>query len=331
MENLERFQKILNFDKDADRVPMVEWAGWWDKTLNEWWQQGLPKDIELGNGLNDYFGQDRLMQFWVAPRDATCPQAPYHGAPIINDEAEYEAIKKHLFTDEILNENYARIKAFSEANKNNGFVYWFSLEGFFWFPRTLFGIENHLYAFYDYPELMHQMNQDLCVFNKKVLEMIYSLISPTFMTMAEDMSYNHGPMLSRELYDEFILPYYKEIVPLVKAQGTKVFIDTDGNVEPLIPWFLDAGIQGVLPLERMAGVDVNRIRENYPDFLMIGGFDKTLMHKGEAALRAEFERLLPAIRSGGYIPAVDHQTPPDVSLENYHTYMRLFQEYGALK
>ena len=161
--------------------------------------------------------------------------------------------------------------------------------------------------------------------------MIYSLISPTFMTMAEDMSYNHGPMLSRELYDEFILPYYKEIVPLVKAQGTKVFIDTDGNVEPLIPWFLDAGIQGVLPLERMAGVDVNRIRENYPDFLMIGGFDKTIMHKGEAALRAEFERLLPAIRSGGYIPAVDHQTPPDVSLENYHTYMRLFQEYGALK
>ena len=32
MENLERFQKILNFDKDVDRVPMVEWAGWWDKT-----------------------------------------------------------------------------------------------------------------------------------------------------------------------------------------------------------------------------------------------------------------------------------------------------------
>ena len=64
MENLERFQKILNFDKDVDRVPMIEWAGWWDKTLNEWWQQGLPKDIELANGLNDYFGQDRLMHLW---------------------------------------------------------------------------------------------------------------------------------------------------------------------------------------------------------------------------------------------------------------------------
>ena len=51
-----------------------------------------------------------------------------------------------------------------------------------------------------------------------------------------------------------------------------MFIDTDGFVEPLIPWFREVGIEGVLPLERMAGVDVCRIRETYPDFLMIGGF-----------------------------------------------------------
>lgn len=61
------------------------------------------------------------------------------------------------------------------------------------------------------------------------------------MTLAEDMSYNLGPMCSREQYDEFLLPYYKELVPLIQARGTKVLIDTDGNVEPLIPWFLDGG------------------------------------------------------------------------------------------
>lgn len=144
--------------------------------------------------------------------------------------------------------------------------------------------------------------------------MIYSLIQPQFMTIAEDMSYNLGPMCSKEQYEEFILPYYKELVPLIKAHGTKVLIDTDGNVEPLIPWFLEGGIEGILPLERMAGVDVNRIRAQYPELIMIGGYDKTIMHLGEEAMRAEFERILPAIRSGGYIPSVDHQTPPDVSM-----------------
>ena len=63
--------------------------------------------------------------------------------------------------------------------------------------------------------------------------------------------------------------------------------------------------------------------------LMIGGYDKTIMHKGEDAMRAEFERLKPAILSGGYIPSVDHQTPPDVTLEQYRVFMRLLREYCA--
>jgi len=45
-------------------------------------------------------------------------------------------------------------------------------------------------------------------------------------------------------------------------------------------------------------------------------------------MRAEFERLLPVMRKGGFLPSVDHQTPPEVSLENYRTYLRLYEEYS---
>ena len=148
------------------------------------------------------------------------------------------------------------------------------------------------------------------------------------MTFAEDMSYNLGPMLSKECYDEFMLPYYKKVIPLLKEYGVKVLIDTDGNVEPLIPWFKEAGIEGVLPLERQAGVDVNRIRENHPDWIMVGGYNKLIMHKGEEAMREEFERILPAMKSGRYVPSVDHQTPPDVTMENYKIYVKLLKEYA---
>ena len=124
------------------------------------------------------------------------------------------------------------------------------------------------------------------------------------MTFAEDMSYNHGPMLSKALFDEFMLPYYRQVAPVLKEYGVKVLIDTDGNVEPLIPWFQEAGIEGVLPLERQAGVDVNRIRQNYPEWLMIGGYDKTIMHLGEEAMRREFQRILPAMQSGRYLSLI---------------------------
>jgi hypothetical protein len=48
---------------------------------------------------------------------------------------------------------------------------------------------------------------------------------------------------------------------------------------------------------------------------------------GEEAVRAEFERLVPLMKTGGFIPSVDHQTPPGVSLNNYRIYLRLLGEY----
>ena len=53
-----------------------------------------------------------------------------------------------------------------------------------------------------------------------------------------------------------------------------------------------------------------------------------VMSKTEEDMRREFERILPVMTSGGYIPSVDHQTPPEVSLENYKIYVRLFKEYA---
>ena len=41
----------------------------------------------------------------------------------------------------------------------------------------------------------------------------------------------------------------------------------------------------------------------------------------------EFERLMPLMRSGGFIPSVDHQTPPHVTLEQCQLYRRLLDEY----
>ena len=60
---------------------------------------------------------------------------------------------------------------------------------------------------------------------------------------------------------------------------------------------------------------------------MVGHFDKMVMNRGEAAIRGEFERLLPLMRTGGFIPSVDHQTPPGVSLDQYRVYLRLLEEY----
>ncbi|NLY01442.1 MAG: hypothetical protein GXY83_35570 [Rhodopirellula sp.] len=110
----------------------------------------------------------------------------------------------------------------------------------------------------------------------------------------------------------------KDIVP---------FVDTDGDVTLMVPWLLRERIRGVLPLERQAGVDGIDLRRAFPPLCLVGHFDKMVMDKGEEAMRNEFERLLPLMRSGGFIPSVDHQTPPHVTVVQYRTFRRLLDEY----
>jgi uroporphyrinogen decarboxylase len=59
---------------------------------------------------------------------------------------------------------------------------------------------------------------------------------------------------------------------------------------------------------------------------MLGGVNKHVIPKGEAAVRAELEPLRPVVEEGGFIPIPDHRIPPDCSLENFRTYVRVFKE-----
>jgi len=185
------------------------------------------------------------------------------------------------------------------------------------------------FAYFDEPELVHRINQDLLDFNLRLLDQIRQACVPTFMTIAEDMSYNHGPMISRQIFEEFLAPYYRKLVARAKELNLLTIVDTDGDVTMLVPWVQGVGVDGLLPLERQSKVDGNRLRQLHPDLRMVGHYNKLVMHQGETAIRTEFERLGPLIKSGGFIPSVDHQTPPGVSLEEYRLYVRILKEYAG--
>jgi len=323
MNQLERFRAVMQF-QPVDRLPRVEWASWWDKTVERWHGEGLA--VTERYAMYDHFGLDPYWQYWFGTRRPGYPEMP-HGQGAVRDLADYERLKAYLYPP--VDRAMAELAAWGAAQREGHAVVWVTIEGFFWFARGLFGIEPHLYAFYDQPELMHRINADLAAWQIDVLRQLAKVCPPAFMTFAEDMSYNHGPMLSKTLFDEFLAPYYRQVIPVLEEMGTLPIVDTDGNVTAMVPWLEGAGLRGVLPLERQAKVDAAEIRAAHPRLLMIGHYDKMVMPHGEAAMRQEFERLVPVMRSGGFIPSVDHQTPPGVSLEAYRVYLRLLEEYTA--
>ncbi len=327
----ERFARTMRFEQ-VDRMPILEWATWWDKTVHNWIGQGLEirpvPGLNQGQALQQQMGLDLHLQAWVGFKTAATPSPKGEGLPIVTSMAEYERILPTLYPDRVPIDR-ERMEEYSRRQAEGSAIVWATIEGPFWGPRTLLGIENHLYSFYDEPELLHRINADIARYNLKILDALYEYFIPDFITLAEDMSYNNGPMLSEALFDEFLLPYYHQVLPSLKERGVPVFIDSDGDITKMVPWFIRAGIDGVLPLERQAGVDVSALRDKYPTFLFIGHYDKMVMPHGEEAMRAEFERLLPAMRKGGFIASVDHQTPPGVSLDQYRTYIKLLNEYAV--
>jgi hypothetical protein len=324
---LSRYAQVLVGDMPSDRLPLLEWAWWWDDTVRRWQGEGLPAGMDEAQ-IKTWFGLDVDHHLTFGQFGPATPPWPAHGQPLVRTEAEYEHLLPLLYPDPPPFEPAEWRRYQAEQDAGTGMV-WFNLLGFFWWPRTLLGIEGHLLAFYDQPALIHRINRDQLAYQRRCIEALTAVARPVMMNFWEDLSYNHGPMLSRAMFDEFLAPYYHQIIPELVERGIVPLLDSDGQIEPLIPWFEGVGIRGCGPLERMAGVDVNRIRREHPRWIMMGGFDKTVMPLGEQAMRAEFERILPAMRAGRYIPSVDHQTPPGVSLAQYQTYRHLQDEYAA--
>lgn len=326
MNHVERFRAVMDF-QPVDRLPKWEWAMWWDKTIQRWHAEGLPCELKFNQVLeiSNYFGLDPYKQFWFSTTESTIEAAQHHVEGAVSNMDDYLRIKPSIYPDH--SRSIEAMRSWAEQQARGEVVVWSTLEGFFWFPRTLLDIERLSYAYYDQPELIHAINGDLLEFNLGLVRQMDKACVPTFMTLAEDMSYNHGPMISKDIFEEFLAPYYRRLIAELNERNIKLIVDTDGNPTQMVPWLEEVGVSGVLPLERQAEVDGMKLREQFPKLRMVGHFNKLVMNQGEDAIRAEFERLVPLMKMGGFIPSVDHQTPPGVSMQEYRVYLRLLDEY----
>ncbi|MCE5278733.1 MAG: hypothetical protein LLG03_11970 [Planctomycetaceae bacterium] len=201
--------------------------------------------------------------------------------------------------------------------------------GYYGFARSLMGMENLSLAFYDQPDLVEDIFEHRTAYVSALLEKVLAVVKPDFAEFWEDMAYKIGPLVSPALYRRLALKHYRRICEILRRHGVEVILlDSDGNIDELIPIWLDGGINAVWPLEAAAGMDPVAVRKKYGKSLaMIGAIDKRAMAAGKAAIDREVYSKVPyLIETGGFIPTCDHAVPPDVSLENYEYYIRLIHK-----
>ncbi|HUT34487.1 MAG TPA: uroporphyrinogen decarboxylase family protein [Planctomycetota bacterium] len=200
--------------------------------------------------------------------------------------------------------------------------------GFFGWLRELMGLEGLLFAYLEQPDLIHEICRYQVTYLQTLYERALRDVEFDFVFMWEDMAFKNGPLISPDFVRTFMLPYYREMIDFYRQMGAKLILqDSDGNMTKLIPLFIEAGLDGMLPFEVAAGMDVVKTREAFPKLRILGGIDKRALYGTKADIDRELKARLPAMfRSGGYIPTLDHHAPPEVSYGNFRYYLRRCRE-----
>jgi uroporphyrinogen decarboxylase len=191
--------------------------------------------------------------------------------------------------------------------------------------RSWVGTEGISTMFYDDPALVEDMLEFATEFFLELVEpALRSGVQFGYFNFFEDCAGKAACLYGPNLYERFFRKHYDRIIRRLNEAGIRsIWLDSDGTPTPLIPCWMDSGVNMLWPLEQAAGMDPRAIRKQFGRGLCLaGGLDKREIAKGPVAIRAELEaKIPPLLEQGGYIPHIDHAIDPDISYDNMMVYM----------
>ena len=351
MNHRQRFLAAMRF-QNVDRyiynpVPI----GFWGETIKRWRTEGLAHDADINihcgsdpfPRIGTYFGMCPAFEPKFISEDGyTFTHINHEGITMRELKANNELSMPQFLDFPVKNiEDFTALLPRLQLNEELRFPGWdgqyrqwlgrdYPLgmgadreSGFYGSLRNLMGLENLSYAYYDDPKLIEMMIESRVELMLAILDKVFKDVTLDWFIFWEDMCYNHASLLSPALFKKYMVPAYRKVCDFLRKNGVDIiFVDSDGNIDELIPLWLEGGLTGIYPMEVQSGSDVVRYRKEYgKDLCMIGGIDKKCLLKGKQDIIAEIKRVMPVVESGGYIPGIDHSIPPDVSFENFNYYI----------
>ena len=370
MNTREKFLKIARFELTGELMLPREWQWFWITTLERWKKEGLPEDIHLSQFFE--FERMEMFPIMLGEHTVLLPAFEWQvleeieeSRVVITEEgitkrefipktrgeektarsmsqwlefpiknrADWQAFKKRLNPN-----SPARYPEYWEEKKyywqNRDYPLGLKVGSLYGWIRGWVGMENLSLMLYDNYSLVREMVEYLEYFIIETIRKAVEEIKFDFAHFWEDMAYKTGPLISPRMFKELMLPHYKKITDFLRSNGIDIItVDSDGNIDELIPLWLEGGINGFLPLEVAASMDAIALRKKYgKNLILMGNIDKRALIKGEEAIRKEVMSKVPYLLSqGGYFPTIDHAVPPDVPFENYMYYLQFLRKIAVGK
>ncbi len=149
--------------------------------------------------------------------------------------------------------------------------------------------------------------------------------------LCSDYCLNSGPFLSPEMFDEFVLPYLKQLIAGFRELGFYTIKHSDGNVMPILDRLVSANPHAIHSLDPQGGVDIAEVKKMVGDKVcLIGNVNCGLMDTGtdEEVMDSARYALKHGMPGGGYIFSTSNCIYTGMPLHRYELILDVWRKEG---
>lgn len=363
MNTRDLFLAIMNY-QPVDRMPVIYW-GMWDETQARWLQEGLPAGLKQAE-LRAFFQADLFWWYLGGPvmpeymallpgfpeetleetdqfrvfrgasgvvtktfKNQAGTSIPHYFDHTFKTARDWPGYKKRLQPDirRLPQDMDERVR----IGRQLGVPICLPVGSLMGWVRDWMGVENMCYLIYDDPDCYADIVNTIADLACWAMDQLVPrmAVKPDLCFIWEDICGSTGPFVSPDPFRLYVAPGYLKIKQKMDALGIPILcVDSDGKTDALIRPWMEAGVNLLFPVE--PGIwrgTPESIRNKYgKDLRLIGGFDKLVLEKNQAAIDAEITAHIPLMKEGGYLMMPDHVITPGTPLKNYQYYLQRVRE-----
>jgi len=209
-------------------------------------------------------------------------------------------------------------------------VGWWGL--FFETPWGLRGMENILTDYYLEPDNVHRLHGALCDVFCSSIRRAGELLGPDAFWTSDDLGHQTQPMMRREIFDEFVKPYYDRVGEELRRNRMHWWLHSCGNNTDLLPSLIDSGVRMFHPVQKHT-MDEQAVAKEFGDRLGFwAGIDvQHILQEGTPdEVRAEVRFLIDTFdrEEGGMAIAAGNGIVSGTPFENIEAYLDEAATYG---
>ena len=219
--------------------------------------------------------------------------------------------------------NFSNFENIRDRAKNSGIpILSGAWASFYHEIAGFFGMENYFVKMHTDPMIVTEVTERIVNFyldfNKKLFDSYAKDINGAFF--GNDYGTQLDLMISPEMFRRFIMPYQKKIAEQAKSYNLYAFLHSCGAITKAIPDMIDAGIDGLHPIQALAvGMNAENLAEKFRDkIVFVGGVDtQVLLREGTSKqIKDDVKRLKRLFGNNFFVSPSHEAILPDVPPEN---------------